>query len=424
MYGLRFFLIWTGLISIFFTTVAFTIFSFLYNTWWFVGTLLALLISVWSRLHTQRINIRAALNLFSNGKRPKTLEEFQSCCKEAGITVVGSGWASYLNRKAYRNCIYTSQLCDRVSNKPFTWQTGATIRQVMTELQKENKTLSRFPTQEWVTLGGWISTWSHSHPGTDKLSPPVTEAKIFNTTTNRVGTFKSSNFVRLFEQKSRTNIVLTMTVNPIDDFAVERIARHLETEADARWWLSSESVGRLIFAGKRGALALLWKRTSHKPVHMYNQGVFGQWWAIDINSYLNCDSSLRKVARNLNTDAGRYQTFSRSLQIVPDLMGEYVLFPILLGIYNFEVYVKLQKTSFATFLQKIVGFHNVHGGRSEIRFYGDLNILAIDWAIHHTKVRQVFSFLQRNGYNSVALHWGKKIVDVHPCSQLKLSDLM
>lgn len=425
MYGISFALNWTALIVVLVAWVVCTVFGVVFNTWWFVGTLIGGLVSVWARLHSQRINMRAALNICARGQRPKTLEEFTSLCLEKKYTVVGSGWASYLNRKKYRNCLFTSQLNKRVMrNNTYTWETGASIGQIMKELQKENKTLSRYPSMEWVTLGGWISTWSHGHPGTDKLTPPVKEATVLNTMTRQVSTFDWSNFMRLFEQKNRTNVVLTMTVNPIDDFAVERIARPLVTEADTRWWLNTESVGRLIFVGSRGALGLVWKRTDEEPVQTYNVGVFGQWWSIDINSYLNCDTSLKKVARTLNSDRGKYQTLSRAMQVVPNLMGEYMLLPILLGIYNFEVYVNIRNVTFATFLQNIVGFHTMHGGRSELRLYGHIGILAIDWAVHYSKVREVFEFMARNEYNTVALHWGKKMVDVEPCTKVKLIDLI
>ena len=246
MYGFKFFFIWLGLMLVLMATIVFTVLGFVHNPWWFLGTLLAILASVWSRLHSQRINIRATLNLCSYGRRPKTIEEFERLCREGGYTVVGSGWASYLNRKAYRNCIFTSQLSGRVGDQPYTWETGASIRQIMTALQKENKTLSRFPSQEWVTLGGWIGSMSHSHPGTEKFPPPIQEASVLNTTTGRVSTVESSTFFRLFEQEVRTNFVLSVTVNPIDDVAVERVARPLAMDADTRWWLNSDSVGRLI----------------------------------------------------------------------------------------------------------------------------------------------------------------------------------
>ena len=135
-------------------------------------------------------------------------------------------------------------------------------------------------------------------------------------------------------------------------------------------------------------------------------------------SYLG-NRSAEKVAQKLNSEQTRFQTHSRSIQIVPNLFSTYLFWPILLGIQNFEVYVKPIMGSMDKFLKRIVSFHKKHGGRSELRYNGDA--LAIDFAIKTP--RRAFQFLRENGYLRVALHIGKRIVDCDPCERVRLANL-
>ena len=417
MYSFIFFIMW----SVFFATLvvspvflALAIFS---APIWAGPTLVAVAISVWARLHHQRVNIRASLNPFGCCRpRPQTREALLKALDAPLATVVGSGWASYLNRRVYTACVFTDNFKKRIGD--FTWEAGATIKEVQMALQKQGLTLSRFPSMEWVTLGGWVATLSHSHPGTDSQAP-IQEATVYSTLTkNGPKKVSAEQFPALMEQEKRTNIVLDVTFRPIRDFVVERTARNMVGPAAVRWWFYGESTMRLMFAGARGILGLVWRKTSDVAAQTYDSGVFGQWWDIDIGAYL-ANRSIDGVARRMNEDPKRFQTHSRSIQTVPNLFPTYLLWPIILGICNFEVYVKPQMEGMYTFLENLVKFHKKYGGRSELRFDG--TALAIDFAVRTP--RRVFEFLRTNNYRRLALHIGKSIVDCAPCDRVRLANL-
>ena len=417
MYSFRFFALWSLFFAILITSPIFLALAIFSAPIWFVPTVIAIIISVWSRMHEQRINIRASLNPFGCCRpRPSTREALMRAMSSPTATIVGSGWASFLNRSTYTACVFTDKFKKRIGD--FTWESGATIHEVQRALQEKGLTLSRFPSMEWVTLGGWIASLSHSHPGTDS-QPPIVEATVYNkrlkSRPKKVG---ASQFASLMEQEQRSNIVLDVTFRPIRDFAVERTARAMDGPAAVRWWFNGDSTMRLMFAGARGVLALVWRRTDVQPAQTFGHGVFRQWWDIDIMSYLG-NRSAEKVAQKLNSEQTRFQTHSRSIQIVPNLFSTYLFWPILLGIQNFEVYVKPIMGSMDKFLKRIVSFHKKHGGRSELRYNGDA--LAIDFAIKTP--RRAFQFLRENGYLRVALHIGKRIVDCDPCERVRLANL-
>ena len=415
MYSFTFFLIWSFLFALLAASPVFLALAIFSAPLWFAPTAIAIIISIWARTHAQRVSIRSSLNPFGRCCRPRptTRDALIDAARDPDATIVGSGWSSFLNRKTFGKCIFTDGF--RRNMGGYTWESGATIHEVQRYLQKSGKTLTRFPSMEWVTLGGWISTMSHSHPGSLNLGPPIERASVYNKTSRSQSMFNSSMFSTLM---GGDNIILDVTFRPIDDFPVERVAFNVDRPSAVRRWFNGDSTMRLMFAGSNGILGLIWRQTAVNAQQTYGQGVFGQWWDIDVMTYLGGRSVDSTVAK-LNSDAGRFQTHSRSIQIVPNLFSTYLLWPIMLSIQNFEIFVRPIMSGMNTFLEEIVAFHKRNGGRSELRFNGKL--LAIDFAI--SKPALAFRLLKRMGYDRLALHTGKRIVDCSPCERVRLDAL-
>lgn len=415
MYSLTFFLVWSFLFALLLASPVFLALAILSAPIWFAPAVAAIVISVWARAHAQRLSIRSTLNPFGQCCRPRpaTREKLIDAARVAGATLVGSGWSTFLNRKTFSNCVFTNNFRKNIGG--YTWESGATIHEVQKYLLESGKTLVRFPSMEWITLGGWIATMSHSHPGTVDMGSPIERATVYNISSDRQSTFNASAFQTLV---GRNNIIMDVTFRPIDDFSVERVAFNVDRPSVVRRWFNSDSTMRLMFAGSNGILGIIWRRSIMEPRQKYGQGVFAQWWSIDVMSYLGLWSVDDTVAK-LNGEDGRFQTHSRSVQIVPNLFATYLLWPIMLRITNFEVFVRPIMATMDTFLEDLVAFHKRNGGRSELRYNGTL--LAIDFAVN--KPALAFKLLQRSGYVRLAIHVGKCIVDCSPCERVRLDAL-
>ena len=77
------------------------------------------------------------------------------------------GWSFYLSKmRATGNRVWTLKYVGKMDDE--RWKSGTALIKVKEELAKQDPpmALAHSPTMEFASLGSWIATVAHGHPGT------------------------------------------------------------------------------------------------------------------------------------------------------------------------------------------------------------------------------------------------------------------
>lgn len=394
--------------------------------------------SLYVRTHTPRLRVRAGFaptGCVGDGDVvPRTVEELEVAVarrRERGtpVRVVGSGWSYWLQRRrAARPAVFTHRLQtppDAVDGR--TWMTGDTVTRIQRDLKRVGRTLSEFPTLEYVTLGGWLTAMCHGHPGERVRENVLLTADVLDVNTGETLTLTERQLCKAFASKrcsadadasdARGFVMTHATLRSVPNILVERQGRLLEDATDAKWWLNSSTYLRLAFAGARGAVGLIWvdpvSDTAHRNPHCCSK--FCAWFHLDVLSFASS-----RFLQDVEKEYLGVETLASANEFVPPVFPIQLGIAMLLDIVNFEVFAR-HPTSPARMqhvFAELVAFHKAHGGRTEIRLRHP-NILMIDWAIRRSRVPQAMACLiERIGIVRFCLHPGKARVDVPPSATL------
>lgn len=386
------------------------------------------------RLHEPRLRVRAGFAptacVGDGDGVPRTVEQLQNTVarlqdRGVPIHVVGSGWSYWLQRRrAARPAIFTHRLQTAPEDiDGRTWMTGDTVTSIQRDLKRIGRTLSEFPTLEYVTLGGWLTAMCHGHPGGRVKKNVLLSAEVLDVNTGETLTLTERQLCKAFASKrcssvnssnashGREFVMTSATLRSVPNIMVERQGRMLVDTNDTKWWLSSSTYLRLAFAGARGAIGLRWvdpvSDTTHRNPHCCSK--FCAWFHLDVLSFASS-----RVLQNIEKEYLGLQTLASANEFVPPVFPIQLGIAMLLDIVNFEIFARHPTSpgGMQRVFAELVKFHKAHGGRTEIRLRHP-NILMIDWAIRRSRVPHAMACLiERIGIVRFCLHPGKARVDV------------
>ena len=385
--------------------------------------------------HFRNIIVRI-FNLNNHTHNVKNINDMLDIVKENNnITIGGSCWSMFLNKKSSHDIIYTDNINKKINETEttITYQCGALITDIQNELIKKNKTLCEFPSLEWITIGGWLNPGCHGHPGS--LPKQLFKScKFYDRESQEIFIRDYRNSLNYFGVKRY--ILLEVEFIKYDDIVVKNDTFIVNNIDHCKKWLSNNTLGRLLFCGKRGTIGTIWYENdetkllslNYHGVDNYNSKLFNQWYTMDIESWISSniiDIDIKSTVAKLKKDFN-YQRFSRCNQTVPGFLPELSCIALLLNVYNFEIFTSINCTPqfLNILLTNLENFHKNFGGRTEIRLR-EPNILMIDWSLQtYDEIKKSFKLMYSLGIHSLYIHKGKYIVnDITPCKLVDYNKL-
>lgn len=365
----------------------------------------------WPRVKHQ---IRAGVFPLSLCDRmPTTEAEFILACREAAkkgtLRVVSHGWSFYLAKmRATGNRVWTLKYTGMKANG--SWKSGTTISEVKKELAKKKLTLASSPTMEYASLGSWISTCSHGHPGTDTVGIDwVKSARVLDVATGDIAVDGPVELLAKFGtlELEGQHVVLDVKLNTVKNVMLERFARVINTTESATWWMEGTHV-RIMFIGTAGPLGIVWNGPTNdiegKEMHPHCGGAFCFWFTVDCLPTLPCAwlGNLRRF-----DGVGTLDTANSTIN--PPFYPIFSIWGQLCCVYNLELFVPWSPnaTQLASVVADIYAFHRKYYGRTELRMdrttiYFDISLRSI------SKFELYFGMLKmRHGVTNAAQHLGK-----------------
>ena len=355
---------------------------------------------------------------------PTTEAEFTTAClnayRKGTLTVVSHGWSFYLaKRRATGNRVWTLRYTGQTETG--AWKSGTTIKQLKKALAKKGRTVAVNPTMEFASLGSWIATCSHGHPGSDTVDTDWIEtARVLHVETGEISEDGPVELMAKFGTKDLEgkHVVIDVKVATVKNVYVERFARRIDTIEATTWWMAGTHV-RLMFIGTAGPLGIVWNSTNTiegKHMHPHRCSVFCFWFTAD------CLQALPGAwLGDLNRFQGYATLANANASINPPFYPIFSIWGQLCCVYNLELFVPWtpNATQLASVVADIHAFHRKYYGRTELRM--DSTTVYIDISLRSiAKFKLYFGMLfMKHGIKSAAQHSGKyRMTSISPLKEI------
>lgn len=389
--------------------------------------LYALYMRFWPRIKHQ---VRAGVFPLSLcDATPETEAELILACRNAHqrgrLSVVSHAWSFYLAKSRPKGTrVWTLRY---VGIKPNgRWKSGTALIQVKKALAKEGKALAHSPTMEFASLGSWIASIAHGHPGTDTpdgIFSWVKSARILHVPSGKITDDGPVELLQKFGVRALEGqyVVLDVAVKPVENVTVVRGARVITGVDDCEYWLAGTHV-RIMFIGYFGALGIVWNRSDdldglHEHPHCCAPFCF--WVTVDALATVPC-----AWIGNLRRFDGWATLSNANGSINPPFYPIFSIWGQLCCIYNCEIYVSLTPTptQLLALVEDIRALHRKIGGRTELRL--DAHTIYFDMSFNSIfKFTKYFEMLHRShGVERAAQHSGKfRVDDLSPLKEVGTS---
>lgn len=244
----------------------------------------------WTRFWpTLKHRIRAGVlfeGLFSDAF-PTTEEELMELSMKAykvgkggglGVTTVSHGWSFFLQKESAPGPrIWTTRFKGAVDEDEFiprVWKAGTALADVKKNFKNVGRTMLDSPSMEWLSLGSWICSSSHGHPGALSSSPSplhwVKRARVLDCETRQITDDDEATLYSKFHSstsKKTRYVILTVEIKAesiVEDSIVQRFATRIETPDRLNEWRRGNHV-RLMFVSR------------HTEMPWYRLDVSNEW---------------------------------------------------------------------------------------------------------------------------------------------------
>lgn len=393
----------------------------------FVGTaflaFFVLYTRYWPRVKHQ---IRAGvfpLSLFVDRMPSTEVELVLACTKAANngrLRVMSHGWSFYLAKmRAVGNRVWTLRFTGM--NQDGAWRSGTTIAQVKKALAKQGLTFASSPTMEYASLGSWIATSSHGHPGTETVGIDWVEtARVLNVRTGKIEVSGPIELLTQFGTKQLEGeyVVIDVNIRSVKNVMLERFAKRIDTIEATAWWMAGTHV-RIMFIGTAGPLGIVWNSTKDTVgghLHPHLCSTFCFWFTAD------CLPTLRGAwLGNLRRFDGFGTLDAANSSINPPFYPICSIWGQLCCVYNLELFVpwKPNAEELNYVIQAVYDFHRKYLGRTELRM--DNTTVYFDISLRSVSNLKLYlgMLYMRCKITTAAQHSGKfRLPDLSPLKEI------
>lgn len=408
------------------------------------------LFGAWTRFWpTLKHRIRAGVlfeGLFSDAF-PTTEEELVELSMKAykggkggglGVTTVSHAWSFFLQKKSAPGPrIWTTRFKGAVDEDeyiPRVWKAGTALADVKKNFKNVGRTMLDSPSMEWLSLGSWICSSSHGHPGALSPSPSplhwVKRARVLDCETRQItDDDEAVLYAKLHSSTSKKTryVILTVEIKAdsiVEDSIVERFATRIDSPSRLEAWLKGTHIRLMFVSRHRRSLGIVWSspengvvdvtKTKHMHPHCCSRFSFNCHSDVDAAHPCNCwDFGEKLIAY-----AGYAKLSGAYSGINPDFLPLQTMLAQILTVYNTEVFCPLSASQAGNvqwlfeLIIKLEDHLYLNGGRVELRVSAENRILFLDLSTRNLdSTRYFFKILHRHGIETAAQHTGKFICD-------------
>ena len=359
------------------------------------------------------------------------------------LTTVSHGWSFYLKKQAARGPrVWTTRFTgpvdtdDHLDNVPLHWKSGTTLVEVKKKFKAVGKTVVDTPSMEWLSLGSWIASCSHGHPGTLSLGTSplhwLESARVLDCSTSVVSIDDESVLLAKFLSKQTSQIskssqyvILSVKFKAdavVPNTLVARKGTDVKDVTDVDRWLRGEFI-RLIFVSRhKKSLGVVWSRPVGEPVitdekHMHPHTCS----TVCFHCHSDVDAAvpwggLCGFGATRHNYGGFAELDHAYASISPTFFPFQTILPQIFTVYNLELFLPIlprNRNSRLLFslIKRLEGFHFENGGRTELRLASDASVLFLDLSTQNLNAIDVyFRLLKAIGLDRGAQHPGKFIL--------------
>ena len=360
--------------------------------------------------------------------------------KSAGgsLTTVSHGWSFYLQKEAAQGPrVWTTRFRGPVDEGEFiprVWRAGTALAEVKQNFKAVARTMLDTPSMQWLSLGSWICSASHGHPGTlSQSSSPlhwVRRARVLDCETRQISDDDEAVLFAKFHSatsKKSRYVILTVEIKPeaiVEDITVERFATRIDSPDRLEAWLRGKHIRLMFVSRHRRSLGVIWTspengvvnvtKTKHMHPHCCSRFSFHCHADVDAAHPCNCwDFGERLIAY-----AGYAKLSDAYSGINPDFLPFQTMLAQILTIYNAELFCPLSASQAGNvqwlfeLIIKLEDHLYLNGGRVELRVSADNRILFLDLSTRNLdSTRDFFKLLHRHGIEAAAQHPGKFVCE-------------
>jgi len=359
------------------------------------------------------------------------------------LTTVSHGWSWYLSKQAARGPrLWTTRFTgpvdtdDHLDNVPLHWKSGTTLVEVKKRFKAVGKTVVDTPSMEWLSLGSWISSCSHGHPGTLSIGTSplhwLESARVLDCETKQISIDDESVLLAKFLSKQTSQIskssqyvILSVKFKAdavVPNTLVARKGTDVKDVTDVDRWLRGEFI-RLIFVSRhKKSLGVVWSRPVGEPVitdekHMHPHTCS----TVCFHCHSDVDAAvpwggLCGFGATRHNYGGFAELDHAYASISPTFFPFQTILPQIFTVYNLELFLPIlprNRNSRLLFslIKRLEGFHFENGGRTELRLASDASVLFLDLSTQNLNAVDVyFRLLKAIGLDRGAQHPGKFIL--------------
>ena len=327
-------------------------------------------------------------------------DELQQLIQTGDADFVGEAWSFWLAyvRPSGRRIVSMSRSYAGIvelREDTVTVRSGTRLGDLQRVLTSHGKTLLDRSQFDNMTVGGALRTSAHGcYVGTWLVST-VVSARVAIRGSSRIENVLSDRLSRLLNPNV---VILLVTFRIVDNQERTFVNREWKREEDIELDEYCTSDYRMLFVRSHfvNAKYLMPRQKHDDDVALPLRGQFVR------QQILHCARDYRRP-----TTVASAQSFVHDLDFVETISIH------CLSYINAELFVRTA-TPLASLIQHLLRFHNVHGGRTEVREqgYGERRIVALDIAFHGRKASHLVQEYLRGvkkvcAVHTVALHGGK-----------------
>ena len=298
---------------------------------------------------------------------------------------------------------------------------------------------------EWLSLGSWISSCSHGHPGTNSKSASplhwISKARVLDCETQQISDDDEAALYAKFHSKNSNKhryVILTVELNPasiVEDTIVQRFATRIDSPDRLEEWKRGKFIRLMFVSRHRRTLGIVWTSPTngvvnitprhHMHPHVCSRLAF--WQHSDVNSALPCWCNFGEDLKGYD---GYFKMSDALSGINPTFWPFQTILPHVFSVFNTELFIPLPASTLGDtkwlfeLIVMLEDYHYQHGGRTELRIAGDNTVLFLDLSIRSiTSMNTYYKLLYSYGIQRAAQHEGKWVnsESISPLAQIPVS---
>ena len=411
---MRFYLAYWSLV---YSCIPVFVFACIQQYWWLA--IVTGILSIVCRQDFMRVVVR--VGYFGAAPLPCSSKMLLAKFRGTRPTVVGRGWGFYLQRMSAQDPVLSMRRFVGKGEGKYEgwWAAGTTIETVLRHM---SLTFPSHPSFSDISIGSWFAMACHGSGGdAGKPSSSVFQcAEVVCFDPPNIETVDSYRRLRDIFDKQGHNCAITWVRfhNLVENRTVQKRAFNVTSVDDARRWLSSGAILRVLFVGAaRDGIGIRWENpyeeTDHIDPHCCSKHC--TFYQADLCSVCcGCKDPYRNwKGKTTLKEANKWVPYIFPFESVLAYIG---------GYKNFELAFRCDMTPVLLdmMVKKLRDMHKMHGGRTEIRFGSSV----VFWDV---SMRQYFEApfhilnelnIRRLAYHPSKVQLGISIIPVVPIGDI------